>query len=77
MQLIEFKELLQIYGADLTRWPQGSVKAAEKLMQESEEARNEYAAHSEIDAIFSYNKDINAPPGLLERIMGAIKQQKF
>lgn len=43
MNIEEFKDLLETYGADLARWPAPSKAQAEKLLEESDAARNLYA----------------------------------
>lgn len=40
MKLDEFKDCVDIYSADLSRWPQDRLKAALLLMEESPEAKS-------------------------------------
>lgn len=47
----EFTALLDTYGADLTRWPHGHRQAAQRLLQESELARDAFAEAQELDAV--------------------------
>ncbi|WP_337996898.1 hypothetical protein [Oleispirillum naphthae] len=49
----EFRALLDTYGADLTRWPHARRQAAQKLLQDSEPARTQFAEAQELDILLS------------------------
>ncbi|MGE4528813.1 MAG: hypothetical protein AB7D00_10650 [Rhodospirillaceae bacterium] len=57
----EFRALLDTYGADLTRWPHARRQAAQKLLQDSEAARTQFADAQELDTLLSV-----AEPALTE-----------
>ncbi len=67
----EFRALLDTYGADLTRWPHARRQAAQRLLQDNEDARHAFAEAQEMDALLSA-----AEPPLSEarrlRLMDAI-----
>jgi hypothetical protein len=71
MTIATLKEQLLTYGADLSRWPSEERKAAEALLQHSDEARKLLAEYEPVDQLFKQGKDDKAPPGLLERILDA------
>lgn len=49
----EFRALLDTYGADLTRWPHGARQGAQRLLEESEAARDAFADAQALDDVLS------------------------
>ncbi len=49
----EFRALLDTYGADLIRWPHARRQDAQRLLQESEDARNAFADAQAFDALLA------------------------
>lgn len=64
-----FRDLLETYGANLDRWPTGSVEQIQLLLQSSEDAVSLLESYAKVDALFQETGDKTPPDGLLERIM--------
>lgn len=53
MKIEEFKDLLDTYGSNFSRWPASSIKPAEICIENHEEARNLYAEMAQLDDLFT------------------------
>ena len=49
----EFRALLDTYGADLTRWPHGARQGAQRLLEDSEAARDAFADAQALDDVLT------------------------
>ena len=72
MNIEEFKDLLETYGADLARWPAPSKAQAEKFLEESDEARQLYADMAKVDDLFVKG---NPPADLTDRIVKKTEEE--
>ncbi len=73
MNLDRFAHLLDVFGSDLTRWPDAERIAAEELLGDSESARSLLAEAAELDAELSLDQP--APPSeQLILDMGAVPE---
>ena len=66
MNIEHFKEHLEVYGAELARWPEGTQEDALILLQDSSSAQDCFIEASKIDSLFSPEDKHHT---LLEKIM--------
>jgi hypothetical protein len=71
MTLEEFSWLLDTYGTDLRRWPEGHRDAAESLRRTSHEARHKWAAAEALEALFHQDREPSFPPERQAAIVNA------
>jgi hypothetical protein len=68
MNIVEFEDLLDRLGDDLSRWPAGQQQAASVLLAESSEARDLLHEAQALRGLLS-PVPVRAPPGLADRIV--------
>lgn len=68
INILAFKDLLETYGTDLSRWPAKDQVAAHTILEQSEEAQDLFASMVKVDKLFKQN-DTPLPPDLLARIL--------
>jgi hypothetical protein len=69
MNIKEFEDLVDLYGEDLSRWPQALRAPAMGLLERSEDARKVVDRAKRLRALFSAAPRIHAPTGLADRIV--------
>lgn len=74
MDLSEFSQGLETYGADFRRWPAGEAEAALALLQASPEAVALFAAASADDAAI-FDADAAPDPALTARILRRVDDE--
>lgn len=76
MTIGRFKDLLNTYGSDLSRWPIADVSTAQLLIKTNETARNALKEADALDTLFDAGSNEKAPKGLLDKIMHSIDSDK-
>ena len=72
MNLNEFKNSLNIYGANLHKWPDELRKQAESLLINSVEAQDLFSEETNLDMLINPNS--NRPPhDLVDKIIAKTK----
>lgn len=64
-----FQTILDTYGADPQRWPALERPKAEDFLKQSEEAQALYLEALKLDQAIKSARDLEPPPGLLEKIL--------
>ncbi len=64
-----FQDYLNIYGADLSRWPDEFVQPAQDILKTSKEAQDLYVDALKLDQLFQENSSETAPKGLLDKVL--------
>jgi len=73
MDLPEFEDLLGRHGDDLSNWPKDRQSAAEALLQSSKQAHAALAEAQRLRSVLQPTP-VRAPVGLVDRIMGKVRQ---
>jgi hypothetical protein len=72
MNLVEFQDLLDRHGEDLSLWPAPQQRAAAVLLEASEPARAALDEARQLRQALA-SKPVRAPAGLTDRIMQRIR----
>jgi len=75
MTLEEFKSLSEIYGADLSRWPEAYRQEAAELSAESSQLLHILNEAAMLDALLASHELAQADPILFERIFASAQKQ--
>lgn len=68
-----FQEILDIYGADIQRWPDDVREKAETFLKKSEDAQSLYLQAMKIDHAINPKAKSSAPEGLLDKIINSLE----
>ncbi|HSH72434.1 MAG TPA: hypothetical protein VK974_05185 [Methylophilaceae bacterium] len=74
MTLEEFKSLCEIYGADLSRWPEAYHQQAAELSTESSQLRHILNEAAMLDALLASHEVAGADHILFERIVASAQK---
>lgn len=74
MSIEEFEEALARLGGGLERWPADLRRAADALIEASDEARDLLARQQQLDALLAAPSGVTAPPGLVAAILARARK---
>lgn len=74
ISLVQFRELVEHYGAALASWPVEHRASAQALIESSDEAREILAEIAEMERALRSAPPMKAPAGLVDRIMTAARK---
>lgn len=72
MDIKTFKKMLDLYGADLSRWEDADLRKAQDFMAESEKAAALYKDARELDEVLGMAEDHAPDPAILTRTVEKI-----